>query len=50
MSKIYDDKLDKMEKMRIEKIEIFDEFEEWVMLQGHYVLCFGKKFSEECYK
>lgn len=44
MNIVYDSKLDAIEKKRIESLEIFDEFEEWVLLQSHYCLCFGKRY------
>ena len=47
MDRIYSEKLNKIEKSRIEKIEIFDEFEEWTLLQSHYCICYGKRYSPE---
>ena len=46
MSKIYNSKMDSGERARIDKLEIFDEFEEWELLQSHYCLALGKRFSD----
>ena len=47
MSIVYSTKLDATERSRIEKLELFDEFEEWDLLQSHYCLCLGRRFTDE---
>lgn len=46
MLKVHNGKLNEDDRERIEKIELFDEFEEWDLLQSHYCLCVGSKFSD----
>jgi tRNA wybutosine-synthesizing protein 4 len=46
MIRIHNGKLDETERSRIEKLEMFDEFEEWDLLQTHYCICVGSKFSD----
>jgi len=46
MLRIHNSKLDETERSRIERIEMFDEFEEWDLLQSHYCICVGSKFSD----
>ena len=47
MSEVYSSKLDATERKRIEALEMFDEFEEWNLLQNHYCLSLGTRFSND---
>jgi tRNA wybutosine-synthesizing protein 4 len=47
MLKIHNSKLNDTERTRIERLEMFDEFEEWELIQTHYCICVGSKFSDD---
>jgi tRNA wybutosine-synthesizing protein 4 len=46
MNKVCDEKIPAEEYKRISKLEIFDEFEEWRLMQSHYFIAVGSKFSQ----
>jgi tRNA wybutosine-synthesizing protein 4 len=47
MLRVHNSFLDDEERRRIEKIEMFDEFEEWELLQSHYCITIGSKFTDD---